>query len=562
VQWEARLIRDLFYAGQGAGLSRFVPVVLPGCSAADIPLWLGPAATTHYLVGEYTVAGAEGLLRLLTGQPREVVPLLGPVPVLAPRQAAASAGVPGRAGLHTEVVIETALVAGGVLESATWVAGSLLARRRELLAPQVMSVWPALRLPAVVAGERMAQAGRALAGALLAEADQQLLAGLLDRLAPGDTAEVVLSGAGEALSLPAELIRLRAGGGVPPLGLMPGVSVSRRPAAPGRDLGAALPAAPSLVPGLAGPLKVLAAVAAPDETRTVNAPLDAEAEMAAVLDAVAPVAGGPGAQVRILEVASLPAIRQALAEDAYHVLHLSAHGSPELVELEDEDGGPVAVTPGTLMGVLRHAGRAVPLVVLSSCSGGAAGSQAMAAGLIGRGADRVIAMLAPVTDQYATVLARHLYRELAAGPGLTAGQALARARYLAEETRSQAAGPGRVPAPEYGVATLLAAAGDGPLVDPAAEPVPLTAATTPPGGKLVRDLPMGTLIGRRAQMRTAMAVLRRTPQAVDRFGVSGGVVLTGVGGIGKTAVAGRVIARLRDEGWLVAVQRAGGTPPP
>lgn len=110
------------------------------------------------------------------------------------------------------MVIEAGLL-GGVLESATWVAGSLLARRREPLAPQVMSVWPALRLPAVVAGERMAQAGRALAGALLAEADQQLLAGLLDRLAPGDTAEVVLSAAGEALSLPMELIRLRAGGG-------------------------------------------------------------------------------------------------------------------------------------------------------------------------------------------------------------------------------------------------------------------------------------------------------------------------------------------------------------
>ena len=74
----------------------------------------------------------------------------------------------------------------------------------------------------------------------------------------------------------------------------------------------------------------------------------------------------------------------------------------------------------------------------------------MAAGLIARGADRVIAMLAPVTDDYATILARHLYRELAARPELTAGQALARARYLAEEDRSPA---GRGPAcrcPEYG----------------------------------------------------------------------------------------------------------------
>src|SRR5206468_8758300 len=138
----------------------------------------------------------------------------------------------------------------------------------------------------------------------------------------------------------------------------------------------------------------------------------------------------------------------------------------------------------------------------------------------------------PVSDRYATTLARVFYRELAAHPGLTAGQALARARYLAEEDRSRA-DRDPLPPPEYGVATLLAAGGDGPLVDPAAGPVLLPAATTPPGGKLVRDLAMGALIGRRAQMRDAMAILRRTDRAVEEFGAAGGVVLTGVGGIGK-----------------------------
>ena len=63
--------------------------------------------------------------------------------------------------------------------------------------------------------------------------------------------------------------------------------------------------------------------------------------------------------MRILEVASLPAIRQALADDAYHVLHLSAHGSPDTIELEDEDGAPVTVTQADLMGALKHAGRPV-----------------------------------------------------------------------------------------------------------------------------------------------------------------------------------------------------------
>ena len=222
-------------------------------------------------------------------------------------------------------------------------------------------------------------------------------------------------------------------------------------------------------------------------------------------------------------------------------------------------GNPVTVGLAALVQALRLAGRVVPLIVLSSCSGGAAGSGAMAAGLAGRGADRVIAMLAPVTDAYATVLAGHLYRELAARPELTAGQALARARYLAEETRPREQA-GRVPVPEFGVVTLVAAGGDGPLADPALPPAPLAVATTPPGGRLVRDLPMGALIGRRAQLRAAMGVLRRDPAAVDRFGAASGVVLTGIGGIGKTALAGRVMARLADEGWLVAVHEGRWNP--
>ncbi len=77
---------------------------------------------------------------------------------------------------------------------------------------------------------------------------------------------------------------------------------------------------------------------------------------------------------------------------------------------------------------------------------------------------------------------------------------------------------------------------------------------------LVRELPPEAMIGRRAQLRTTMAVLRRTPEAVRRFGAASGVQLTGVAGIGKTAVAGRVISRLRDDGWLIAVHQGRWNP--
>jgi SEFIR domain/N-6 DNA Methylase len=85
VQWEAMLIREEMYGDQDAALNRFLPVVLPGCSADDIPEWMGPTTTTHYVIVDYTIQGAESLLRVLTGQPSELVPPLGSTPVLPPQ---------------------------------------------------------------------------------------------------------------------------------------------------------------------------------------------------------------------------------------------------------------------------------------------------------------------------------------------------------------------------------------------------------------------------------------------------------------------------------------------
>ena len=89
VQWEARLIRDTFYRDQYA-LNRYVPVVLPDQNVEGIPDFLAPAITTVYEVSDFTVAGAEPLLRLLTGQPAVVEPRLGTVPRLPQPPAATS----------------------------------------------------------------------------------------------------------------------------------------------------------------------------------------------------------------------------------------------------------------------------------------------------------------------------------------------------------------------------------------------------------------------------------------------------------------------------------------
>src|SRR5262249_51974721 len=156
---------------------------------------------------------------------------------------------------------------------------------------QVNRVWAALELPAAQAAARVAEAGRLLGAALLEESDGQRLAAQLYELPPGGEVEGVLAASGPALALPGELTRLITDAGVEvgPLALLPGVSVSRQAAARSGN-GEIEQGGTEAGPGLAGPLKVLAAVAAPDETKTDNVPLDVEAEMQAVLDAVTGVA--------------------------------------------------------------------------------------------------------------------------------------------------------------------------------------------------------------------------------------------------------------------------------
>ncbi len=551
-RYEAALIREEVYADPEAALDRFLPVVLPGCSATDIPTWLGRNTSTHYPVTEYTVAGAQQLLRLLTGQPYEPEPPLGPRPDLPPRSAAQPAPEPtGQDGLRTELLIE-ATGDGANLVVDVALAGTPLCHRESTLPYELRTVWESLSGGPLVAAERMLAVGRQLAAAVLDERTRQLVADMLDRLPPGDWFDVVWVVDGATPALPVELLRLTTGDGqdLGPLALRAGVTVIRRMAG-----------APQIIPAAApGPLKILAAVAAPDETRTENTPLDVEAEMQAVLDAVSGIAGDPWAQMQILEVASVQQVIEALRADAYHVLHLSAHGSGEAIELEDEDGGPVPVDATKLIEALRHAGKPVPLIMLSACSGGASGAEAMADGLIRRGADRVIAMQAPVTDRYATALAASFYRELVDEPDQPVRQALGRARRTAEDHLAAARRDNQAPLPEYGVPTLLSAYADGPLVDPVAAPRPVTGVMEVPTGTSVRELKIGALIGRRPQLRAATAVLRRTPAALDEWGAASGVQLVGVGGIGKTAVAGRVLTRLRTDGWAVAVHEGRWDP--
>jgi hypothetical protein len=92
VQWEAWLIRQDMYANREQALKKYLPIILPGQSAEGLPDWIGPQAATIY---DLSGNGLEDLLRVLTGQPRDVPPPLGSLPVLPPRGDPGSVQIPG-----------------------------------------------------------------------------------------------------------------------------------------------------------------------------------------------------------------------------------------------------------------------------------------------------------------------------------------------------------------------------------------------------------------------------------------------------------------------------------
>ncbi|MGH8900937.1 MAG: CHAT domain-containing protein [Egibacteraceae bacterium] len=189
----------------------------------------------------------------------------------------------------------------------------------------------------------------------------------------------------------------------------------------------------------------------------------------------------------------------------------------------------------------------MPLVVLSSCHGGGS-AKGFAVELHRRGMSRVLAMQGPVTDSYAAELANVLYRELSWASWPRVGPALATARREVEAGRRQ--DPAAVGRPEWATPTLMLTGHDAPLVDSDLAQVglrrpPVHLVDDPVPVVAVRDL-----IGRRVELRTTLRAVRGHPRLCAEHGDVAGVVLTGIGGVGKSTIAGRVMARLREDGWV------------
>jgi hypothetical protein len=303
--------------------------------------------------------------------------------------------------------------------------------------------------------------------------------------------------------------------------------------------------------GLPGPLRIVVAIAAPDDIR--GGALDYESELRNLAAAVRS-ARQAAASVRVVQFATPEAIHAELAREPAHVLHISGHGHPGLLDLENDDGSVRQVSAQEFLEEAVPPGNMPPLIVLAACHTAvtaAEGGPSFAAELCQFGAAAVIGAEASVTDRYATRLLARLYGTLAQAEEPDVVAAFADARRAVQRELGESADKrdrSLAALDEWAVLTVLAGSGIR-LFDPKVI-IPVAA---PPTRQRIAGLGLrdaGEFVGRRREQRYWHRDLIASPGA--------GLVICGVGGIGKTALAAEITGQtLNDDPLRVLVSFTG-----
>ena len=307
-----------------------------------------------------------------------------------------------------------------------------------------------------------------------------------------------------------------------------------------------------------GPLRILAAIGAPEAD---DQALDYEAELDRIVRAVERARREERARVRVLEWGSVPAIRDALSVERFHVLHISCRASPSALLMETADGHADPVTAVRLADEILVPDQGVPLVVLAGSSTalestgdtGTVALPSLARGLLARGVPAVLAMTSEVSDRYAIQLASRFYRLLARrqqAPDCLAAFSDARRELEGERHGLPPDDPGAALA-EWWTPALYLRTESRPLFDTSEGAAAGRSAEpgTAIGGMSPRS--RDDFVGRRADLRVLAQVLRSDQPAA---------IVYGIGGMGKTSLAVRLMTVLSGETDLVLFIRGRTTP--
>jgi tetratricopeptide (TPR) repeat protein len=169
------------------------------------------------------------------------------------------------------------------------------------------------------------------------------------------------------------------------------------------------------------PLRVLAVIASPVAGLTENdlppGHLSGRAEWAKLREA-ARVAPMLLARLRPPTAAELRAMLSPNRAGAFNIVHFICHGAPGALALEDERGLTAIVPAAEIARDVRDG--QIDLVVVNACYSAAGDAQSIAQSLVAAGVRSVVAHRWPLIDQAAVVFSQVLYRELAAGRALRA----------------------------------------------------------------------------------------------------------------------------------------------
>jgi hypothetical protein len=287
------------------------------------------------------------------------------------------------------------------------------------------------------------------------------------------------------------------------------------------------------------PLRVLFMAASPEGVEPV---LSYEAEEGAILAATADT----GTELVVEESGTLEGLRftaESYGVGFFDVLHLSGHatvheGQPKFL-LENELGGLVLATADQIAQAM--VGQWPRMVFVSGCLTGSAPDGgtilSMSESLVKAGAPVVLGWALPVGDVSATEFASRLYRALAAGQPVDRSVVSARQQLYILHSRNWHLL--RMYADQSPLTPMVTA-----LHTPGRERIRVRHAADEfldPQTQISRVASRANFVGRR---RVIQRCLRTLKQPFDSPGAAEALMLQGMGGLGKSTLASRLLERM------------------